>query len=87
MVEIGDVVIYANTGTKGVVKEIKEKSGRKWALLDNGLYYITDLLKQASIKESVEKNDLSLSDIKTKLEEEKKMDLSKISDEVCGGGG
>ncbi|HIH77970.1 MAG TPA: DUF2098 family protein [Halobacteria archaeon] len=87
MIEIGDVVIYANTGTKGIVKEIKEKDGVRWALLDNELYYVMDMLKQADIKETVEENDISISEIKAKLDDEKKIDLSKISDEFCGGGG
>ncbi|HIH39946.1 MAG TPA: DUF2098 family protein [Halobacteria archaeon] len=87
MVEIGDVVIYANTGTKGIVKEIKEKDGVRWALLDNELYYVMDMLKQADIKETVEEKDISISEIKAKLDDEKKIDLSKISDEFCGGGG
>jgi len=86
MVEIGDVVIYTNTGTKGVIKDIKEKNGKKWALLDNGLYYFINLLKRADIKDNTRKDDLSISKIKEKLEEEK-MDISKISDEFCGGGG
>lgn len=87
MINVGDTVIYANTGTKGSVKEIKEKNGVKWALLDNGLYYVTDTLKQADMKENVDKENISISEIKEKLEEEKKIDLSKISDEFCGGGG
>ena len=87
MIEIGDVVIYANTGTKGIVKEIKEKDGVRWALLDNELYYVMDMLKQADIKETVEEKDISISEIKAKLDDEKKIDLSKISDEFCGGGG
>jgi len=87
MINVGDTVIYANTGTKGSVKEIKEKNGVKWALLDNGLYYVTGMLKQADMKENVDKENISISEIKEKLEEEKKLDLSKISDEFCGGGG
>ncbi len=68
--EVGDYAKYVNTGTVGVVNDIKEEEGAKWMLLDvTALYYHESTLEPADpseYKEVSEKEkslDRSLEDL------------------------
>ncbi|VUT25036.1 MAG: hypothetical protein MASP_00806 [Candidatus Methanolliviera sp. GoM_asphalt] len=88
---VGDAVIYVNTGTKGIIEEIKregrEVGGKTWALLDNGLYYDILFLEPATLKDRSETKDISIEEVESKLKEKADM-LSKVDmDEGDIGGG
>lgn len=50
--EVGDYAKYVNTGTVGIVHEIREEEGAKWMLLDTtALYYHESTLEPADLSE------------------------------------
>lgn len=50
--KVGDYARYINTGTVGIIEDIKEEDGVTWALLDvTGLYYDITKLEEARPEE------------------------------------
>jgi hypothetical protein len=50
--EVGDYARYENTGTVGIVQDIKDEGEVTWALLDvTDLYYDVEKLEKASPEE------------------------------------
>ena len=88
---VGDAVIYTNTGTKGIIQEIKkegeEAREKIWALLDNGMYYDILLLKPSTLKGRSESKSISVDEIERRLKEKEDMLSEPTSDEFCDGGG
>jgi hypothetical protein len=88
---VGDAVIYANTGTKGIIEEIKregkETGGKTWALLDNGLYYDILFLEPATLRNRSEAKDISVEEVERRLKEKEDILSEPTSDEFCDGGG
>jgi len=50
--KVGDYARYVNTGTVGIIEDIKEENGVTWALLDvTDLYYDISKLEEARPEE------------------------------------
>jgi len=82
-ISIGSYVRYINTGTTGIVKDILEKEGEIWVLLDNDLMYRPEKLE---IIEYRKKEDRSTKEkIEEILEKEEIKDIESNID-ACGAG-
>ena len=82
-ISIGSYVRYINTGTKGVVKDILEREGKIWVLLDNDLMYRPEKLEVIEHKIKEERK------VKERIEEIlEKEDIKDIESNIdpCGAG-
>jgi len=82
-ISIGSYVRYINTGTTGVVRDIVEKEGEIWILLDNDLMYKPEKLEVIEYKKKEERV------VKEKVEEIlEKGDIKEIESNIdaCGAG-
>jgi len=82
-ISIGSYVRYINTGTTGIVKNILEKEGETWVLLDNDLMYRPEKLE---IIEYKKKEDRVVKEkIEDIIEKEEIKDIESNID-ACGAG-
>ena len=82
-ISIGSYVRYINTGTKGIVKDILEREGEIWVLLDNDLLYRPEKLE---VIEYRRKEDRVIKEkIEDILEKEEIKDIESNID-ACGAG-
>lgn len=89
-ITIGDAVKYINSDTISRVADIKEKEDGTWVLLEKtNLWYKEDTLEltDIEIKGKKEKKEFKLEDIKEKLENDEKIDLSVFGSMSSGGAG
>jgi hypothetical protein len=83
-ITIGSYVKYINTGTKGIVKDIKKEDNTEWVLLDNNLMYKPNTLEIIEFEEKKEK-EIDEKEIEEILEKE---NISGVDTNVdaCGAG-
>ncbi|GBF37022.1 DUF2098 domain-containing protein [Methanofervidicoccus abyssi] len=82
-ISIGSYVRYINTGTKGIVRDILEKEGKIWVLLDNNLMYRPEKLE---VIEHKKKKDRTVKEkIEDILEKENIKEIESNID-ACGAG-
>jgi len=82
-ISINSYVRYINTGTKGIVKDILEREGEIWVLLDNDLLYRPEKLEVIEYKR---KEDRVIKEkIEDILEKEEIKDIESNID-ACGAG-
>ena len=82
-ISINSYVRYINTGTKGVVKDILERDGEIWVLLDNNLMYRPEKLE---VIEHKKRKDREMKEkIEDVLEREEIKDID-TSIDACGAG-
>ena len=82
-ISIGSYVRYINTGTTGVVRDILEREGEIWVLLDNNLMYRPEKLEVIEYKRKEERV------VKEKVEEIlEKEEIKEIESNIdaCGAG-
>ncbi|WP_292460908.1 DUF2098 domain-containing protein [Methanothermococcus sp.] len=83
---IGSYVKYINTGTKGIVKDIKKEDDIEWVLLDNNLMYKPDTLEIIEYeKKKEEEKEIDEKEIEEILEKEEISDVDTNID-ACGAG-
>ncbi len=88
--QVGNVVLYSATGTKGTVTELISDEEGTWALVDKtNLYYKTEVLRTVTKAEEKEvgEKEFSREEVTEKLEKQKEftpveMDHSNVE---CGG--
>ena len=84
-ITIGSYVRYINTGTKGIVKDIKEEDNEEWVILDNNLMYKPDTLEIIEFKEKKEEKEIDEKEIEEMLEKEKISSVD-LNIDACGAG-
>ncbi|HID47772.1 MAG TPA: DUF2098 domain-containing protein [Methanothermococcus okinawensis] len=82
-ISIGSYVRYINTGTTGIVRDILEREGRIWVLLDNDLMYRPDKLEVIQYREKRERKGKE--EIEDILDREKVEEIESNID-PCGAG-
>ncbi|HIQ39114.1 MAG TPA: DUF2098 domain-containing protein [Methanothermococcus okinawensis] len=80
---IGSYVRYINTGTEGIVRDVLEKEGKIWVLLDNNLMYRPEKLEV--IEHKRKKDRIVKEKIEDILEKEDIKDIESNID-ACGAG-
>ncbi len=88
--QVGAVVLYSATGTKGTVTEIMSDDEGVWALVDKtNLYYKTEVLtaiRKVEEKELAEKR-FTLEEVSEVLEKQKEASKAEMSDVSLESGG
>ncbi|AEH06718.1 DUF2098 domain-containing protein [Methanothermococcus okinawensis] len=84
-ITVGSYVKYINTGTKGIVKDIKKEDDTEWVLLDNDLMYKPHTLEIIEFKEKKEEKEINEEEVEDLLKRE---EISGVDTNIdaCGAG-
>jgi hypothetical protein len=88
--QVGNIVLYSATGTKGTVIEIMSDKDGTWALIDKtNLYYKTEVLKTINRIEDKElrEKEFTREEISETLEKHKEASKAEMSDVSLESGG
>lgn len=84
-ITIGSYVRYINTGTKGIVKDIKKEDDEEWVILDNNLMYKPNTLEIIKFEDKKEEKELSEEEVEDMIEKENISGVD-LNIDACGAG-